>query len=79
MLPVVYHRYADKPKLYGSWLFGYTESMFQSLKHADHAKKRRVAGPCVCLVPFHLPTLSNLKLIKGIGTLVFLDCDETLS
>ncbi|KAI0175292.1 cytochrome P450 [Pestalotiopsis sp. NC0098] len=45
MLPQVYHSGADKPTFYGSWMFGQTASMFQSLPHRDHyAKKRLVAG-----------------------------------
>lgn len=45
--PRVYHSAADKPAFYGSWMFGNTASMFQSLSHQDHHAKRRLVAPCV--------------------------------
>ena len=52
MLPHVYHRAADKPAFYGSWMFGKTASMFQSLAHGDHVAKKRLVAPCVSIYPF---------------------------
>ncbi|KAK3319551.1 cytochrome P450 [Cercophora scortea] len=46
LLPQIYHRSTDKPAFYGSWMFGHTASMFQSLKHADHYAKKRLVAPC---------------------------------
>ncbi|OTB02431.1 hypothetical protein M426DRAFT_13577 [Hypoxylon sp. CI-4A] len=46
LLPQVYHRYADKPRFYDSWMFGKTAAMFQSLKHEDHYAKKRLVAPC---------------------------------
>ncbi|KAI1398503.1 cytochrome P450 monooxygenase [Hypoxylon fuscum] len=46
LLPRVYHRYADKPAFYDSWMFGKTAAMFQSLKHKDHYVKKRLVAPC---------------------------------
>ncbi|OTA55118.1 cytochrome P450 monooxygenase [Hypoxylon sp. EC38] len=46
LLPHVYHRSADKPRFYDSWMFGKTAAMFQSLKHEDHYAKKRVVAPC---------------------------------
>ncbi|CAG8977287.1 hypothetical protein HYALB_00012979 [Hymenoscyphus albidus] len=62
LLPVVYHRYADKPQFYGSWMFGHTEAMFQSLKHQDHyAKKKLVAPSCsmTAMKQFHERKISE--------------------
>lgn len=50
LLPRVYHSHADKPSFYGSWLFGTTNAMFLTLDHKEHARKRRVIGPCVSLL-----------------------------
>ena len=47
LLPVVYHRNADKPVFYGSWMFGNTAAMFQSLPHDAHAAKKKLVAPCV--------------------------------
>ncbi|KAI5921322.1 cytochrome P450 [Camillea tinctor] len=46
LLPRVYHRSADKPKFYSSWIFGNTSAMFQSLKHEDHYAKKKLVAPC---------------------------------
>ncbi|KAI1498354.1 cytochrome P450 monooxygenase [Biscogniauxia marginata] len=46
LLPRVYHRSADKPMFYGSWMFGNTAAMFQSLRHEDHYAKKRLVAPC---------------------------------
>jgi len=45
LLPHVYHRSADKPPFYESWMFGKTAAMFQSLKHRDHYAKKRLVAP----------------------------------
>ncbi|KAI1491133.1 cytochrome P450 monooxygenase [Biscogniauxia mediterranea] len=46
LLPRVYHRSADKPMFYASWMFGNTAAMFQSLKHEDHYAKKKLVAPC---------------------------------
>ncbi|KAI2610041.1 cytochrome P450 monooxygenase [Hypoxylon fragiforme] len=46
LLPHVYHRSADKPAFYASWMFGKTAAMFQSLKHEDHYAKKKLVAPC---------------------------------
>lgn len=53
-LPRVYHRAADKPQFYGSWMFGHTAAMFQSLKHEDHAAKKRLVAPCCSMTQMKL-------------------------
>lgn len=47
LLPEVYHRQADKPPFYASWLFGETAAMFQTLPHGEHAAKKKVVASCV--------------------------------
>lgn len=47
LLPVIYHRRADKTPLYSSWLFDNAISMFQTLPHDLHAQKKRGISPCV--------------------------------
>lgn len=49
MLPLIYHRHADKPNFYGSWMFGDTAAHFQSLSHQSHALKKKIISPCVGL------------------------------
>lgn len=47
LLPKVYHKRADKPNFYKTWLFGDIPAMFQSLKHNEHAAKKRLISPHV--------------------------------
>ena len=49
LLPKVYHRNADKPPLYSTWLFGDVAAMFQTLNHEEHAMKKKLVSPCVRL------------------------------
>ncbi|MCJ1432411.1 hypothetical protein MMC27_001767 [Xylographa pallens] len=46
LLPEIYHRKADKPSFYASWMFGNTSAMFQTLEYEQHAVKKRVVSPC---------------------------------
>lgn len=49
LLPQVYHRQVDKTDFYSSGILGEIAPPFQTLKHRDHAAKRKRIAPSVIL------------------------------
>lgn len=47
MLPIIYHRYADKTKQDGLMIRGAAESLFSLSDHKAHARARRMIGRSV--------------------------------
>lgn len=51
LLPVVYHRYADKTDFYSPGILGRVTPPFQTLDHKEHALKRKRVAPSVSNTP----------------------------
>lgn len=47
MLPIIYHRYADKGEFYTHGVMGERAPTFQTLSHHEHAVRRRIITPGV--------------------------------
>lgn len=47
LLPVVYHRWANKTPWYSNWLFENACPMFQTLSYKEHAARQKLVAPCV--------------------------------
>ena len=56
-LPVVYHRRVDKTDFYSTSILGDLAPPFQTLKHEDHAAKRKRIAPSF--------SMTNLKRLEG--------------
>ncbi|RAK91925.1 cytochrome P450 monooxygenase [Aspergillus costaricaensis CBS 115574] len=57
LLPVVYHRRADKTEFYSTGILGDIPPPFQTLKHEDHAAKRKRIAPSF--------SMSNLRRLES--------------
>ena len=51
MIPEVYHKCVDKTAFYTPAVMGDTPSIFFTLKHKEHALKKRLFAPSVSLIP----------------------------
>lgn len=49
LLPAIYHRRVDKTDTYTVGVLGEVAPPFQTLKHEEHAAKRKRVAPSVCL------------------------------
>ena len=57
LLPEVYHRHVDKTDFYSTGILGEIAPPFQTLKHEDHAAKRKRVAPSF--------SMTNLRRFEG--------------
>jgi hypothetical protein len=57
MLPLIYHREANKTEHYSAFVKGGPESFFNKLDHKEYIKARKVVGKAVLLLSPSVPLL----------------------